>query len=516
MKNRRTFSVLANTALFAAGGFFVALLAEMDVLNIRFSYVALTLLLVFYLWLEVIRIRRAHPYRWMLNPAVICALMTFVMGYGVTNILFFLPRNTIAFLGLVPEVSPSMVKHQYLALLGAIAMFTGYWSPLAARLSNPRAVVKFQHRYLPGTDILWHLAVPLLLVISVGIRLLAMRQGLFGYGGDFSAERLAQTAAYSQYLSMAGGLGKLSLVLAALKYFSPYSVKRNAIWFWTVLLVEIFFGILTGMKSAVGMPIVIVGICQYICTGKIPKKWIALTFASIVMAYAIIQPFREVRNQQGDTLTSVSAIVDVLIQGVSSNVGQTMSHQSSTSSFLLSFSARSNLSYIGSFGIEYADAGDRLPAGSPAFLKDLFLAPLHALIPRFIWDSKPLGNLGLWYNQVVMGMSHFSSTAMGPFTYLYFAGGYLAVGIAFYFLGVFQRCLWFLTTPGRRFAGTVLFLVLLPSVAIVESSVNGMIIQLIRYVIIFFILMRLIFLKPTPYPATGKNFKKITSVSSTN
>lgn len=43
-----------------------------------------------------------------------------------------------------------------------------------------------------------------------------------------------------------------------------------------------------------------------------------------------------------------------------------------------------------------------------------------------VWDSKPLRTFGLWYNQVVMGMSHFFSTAMGPFTCLYFAAGFIA------------------------------------------------------------------------------------------
>lgn len=43
-----------------------------------------------------------------------------------------------------------------------------------------------------------------------------------------------------------------------------------------------------------------------------------------------------------------------------------------------------------------------------------------------VWVSKPLRTFGLWCNQVVMGVSHFFSTAMGPFTYQYFAAGFIA------------------------------------------------------------------------------------------
>ncbi|RUQ38281.1 MAG: hypothetical protein EKK69_12600, partial [Candidatus Competibacteraceae bacterium] len=210
MINKTTSSALTNAAFFGCSGLCVYLLADADVLNIRLTYAVLTVLLLIYLWLEVTRIRRVQPERWLLNPAVVCALMTFVMGYGMTNVLFFLPPESIEFLGLVPEVLPAMVKHQYLVLLGAIALFFGYWSPMAQRLTRPVAVARFQRRFLPGTDVLKRWALPFLVAVSVAARLFAMRQGLYGYGGDYSAGRLAETSAYSQYLSMAGSLGKLA------------------------------------------------------------------------------------------------------------------------------------------------------------------------------------------------------------------------------------------------------------------------------------------------------------------
>ena len=501
--NKTTSSALTNAAFFGCSGLCVYLLADADVLNIRLTYAVLTVLLLIYLWLEVTRIRRVQPERWLLNPAVFCALMTFVMGYGMTNVLFFLPPESIEFLGLVPEVLPAMVKHQYLVLLGAIALFLGYWSPMAQRLTRPVAVARFQRRFLPGTDVLKRWALPFLVAVSVAVRLFAMRQGLYGYGGDYSAERLAETSAYSQYLSMAGSLGKLALVLAALQYFAPGSGRKSSHWFWGILLIEVFFGFLSGMKSAVGMPIVIAGVCLYLRTGRIPTSWIAMTILSISMAYAVIEPFREVRNKQGGSLTSVSAIVDVLLRGVSGTESSKKADESGST--VMSVAARSNLSYIGSFALEYADKYPVLPEGSPDFLSNIFLAPLHALIPRFIWDTKPLGDLGLWYNQVVMGMSHFSSTAMGPFAYLYFAGGYWAVGIAFFMIGVLQRCLVSLFAPWQRLTGCVVFLSLLPLLAIVDSAVNSTAIALIRQLPLTLILLHIVYVRRLPHRLSVAN-----------
>ena len=468
------------------------MLSLLQLIDDKFVFAVLTLLLLGYLWYEVVQIRRDYPKHWLLHPAVICSVMFFFMGYGGTNVLFFLPPAAFDYLGLVPEVSPAMVTHQYLVLLGAFTLFLGYSSPLAIHFTRPHMVERFQNRFFPGTDVLKEWAIPVLVLVGFSARLFAIRLGLFGYGGDYSAERLAETSGYSQFLVMAGSLSTLALLLAALRYFTTPSPKNASFWFWVILLDEIFFGFLSGMKSSVVMPLVIVGFAFYLQRGIISKKLIILAIASLVVAYAVVEPFRVLRNKRGGSLTSVSSIVDLVEVGFKGNSSST-SEEGGAGAFITSFAARSNLSYIGSFGIEYADTYEKLPPGSPEFLNNIFLAPLHALVPRFIWNSKPLGNLGLWYNQQVMGRSHFSSTGMGPFTYLYFAGGYVAVGIAFFIFGVFQRMLFFLFSPSGRKAGVVIYLTMLPSLAIIDSSVNGILISIFRLVPLLLICTQLLF-----------------------
>lgn len=491
MTTRTNNAIAEEALLFGCGGLLVAWLQSAELLSIRLSYAALTLLLLYFLWLQVNAIRRRHSQRWLLNPAVVSAVMLFTLGYGVTNVLFFLPPETIRFLGLVPEVDPAMVTHQYLVLLGAVMMYLGYWSPMANDLVRPRAVIRFQRRFLPSSQVIHPFAIPILMGVAFMARLFAMSQGLYGYGGVYSAERVAETAAYSQYLALLGELGKLALVIAALQYFSPSGARLGARWFWAALVIEIFFGFLSGMKSAVAMPIVIAGIALYLRRGVVAWRWIALTFAVIMVAYVVIEPFRVLRHQEGGALTSVDATVSVLQRALEVDLEDSSgSHGGST---FLSVLSRVNYSYIGSHGIEFADEYEALPAGSPAFLEDLLLAPLHAVIPRFIWDSKPLGTLGRWYNQVVIGNDFVNSVGMGPFAYLYFAGGYLAVAVVFFFLGLLQRVLWFRLTPWQSLSGAVIMLVLLGTVANIDSAVNGTIINLIRDGILVLIVMRLVF-----------------------
>jgi hypothetical protein len=138
------------------------------------------------------------------------------------------------------------------------------------------------------------------------------------------------------------------------------------------------------------------------------------------------------------------------------------------------------LTYIGSLGIEYADNYNELPADSPAFLGNIILAPAHALIPRLLWDSKPLQNIGLWYTNQVIGSNSYSSTAMSPFTYLNFAGGPLAVILGFLMVGIFQRGLF---DGLRHFGGGGLIVLfgLLGTLVNINHAFDSFFVSLIRF-----------------------------------
>lgn len=147
---------------------------------------------------------------------------------------------------------------------------------------------------------------------------------------------------------------------------------------------------------------------------------------------------------------------------------------------------------IASLGIEYA-AKNELPAGSPAFLGDIFLAPAHAFIPSFLWKSKPLQNIGLWYTNQVLGFTFFSSTAMSAFTYLNFAGGPLAVILGFLMVGILQRGLF---DGLRHFGGGGLIVLfgLLGTLVNIDSAFNAFFVGVIRFlpilVVVQYVLLR--------------------------
>lgn len=456
----------------------------------EWSLILLTSLLVGYLLVEIQRVRRLHSTRWLLNPAVMCSVLTFMLGFGLTNFLYFLPEDQLSGLGVQPGVTHWMVNLLALVLLGAIAMWLAYWSPFAVGLGRKFQRNRFLNRLLRKD---WNFRpdmMVLLVVISLASRLIAIRLGVYGYSSD--AGRLSELGGITQYLSMTEGLGKLALVIAALRYFSPTGrTLQVALWFWGLLGYEILFGFLSGFKSQVAMPLVIAGVCMYMRRGRLPWRWVILVPVAISMAYAVIEPFRAARYQdkafEGTSLTYIAKTMKEAYSG-----GGT-SRQEKGPGTTLSFLARSNYLQIGSLGIEYADSRP-VPDSAPNFLLDIFLSPIYAVLPRALFEFKPLSNLGTWYRIEVIGIiGGNTSLAMGPFTYLYFAGGVIAVALGFFFIGIIQRAVTdvFLVSP--KAGAAIPFLIVLPTLVAIDSSYYSIIISLVRYLPIALFLQRLIY-----------------------
>lgn len=393
--------------------------------------------------------------------------------------LYFFPDTALSTVGLAPEVTPWMSKLMLLVLVGALAMWLGYWSPLATSLAAWLAKRQWLNRILrreftPRAGILL-----LLVLVSLVSRLIQIRLGIFGFSAD--DDSLIQFASIRQYLSMTEGLGTLALLVASLQYYSPNRPARSKAWLSGLLVYEVFFGFLTGFKSQVVMPLVIVGFCKYLRLRQIPWRWLALLPVAIFAAYAVVEPFRAARYEEtGFRSTSLTSIGETAIVAAVTKRNEIVdADQAGTALQVLS---RLTTTYIASLGIEFADT-QLLPRGSPAFLQDIFLAPLYAVVPRALWESKEGSRHGLWYRNEIMGIEgETTSVGMSPFTYLYFAGGTFAVAFGFFAIGIVQRT-WaerFLTPGGA--GATVLFFVGIRALAIPDSIFYSIIVDLIRSV----------------------------------
>jgi hypothetical protein len=481
------------TALFTVlSATFIYLLSIVDFIELKTAFVLLTLLLLIYFALEVNRVRRLHPVRWLINPVVLCSLMTFVLYFGLTNILYFLPEDFVALINVRAEVTALMNKLMLLVVIGAVAMWLGYWSPLAARLTVKGPLVRFHTRVFKANAKPKAWVLPVLILVSLGSRLIQVRLGVFGYSSSY--ERLIEAASYTQYLSLGSSLGKLALVVAAFNYYSPHPGRRARIWFFGIFVCELLFGFLIGFKSSVVFPVIIVLLCHYLRRGRVSRYFLIGIPLMIMLSYAVIEPFRQLKYQKTAIDMSFTSIAKNMtsstlskIVGVDSEyyIELNPNKHIRAPSYLDAMN-RFNLTRVGSLGISFADDYENLPAGSPEFFWDIILAPLHAWIPRFLWgETKSLGNTGVWYTQVVVhrksGYHIISSTAMGVFTNLYFAGGTIAIFCGLFFIGFINRMLFFTTQPWKSDTGGIVFLSMITTTAVIaEGTFNGIIVSLFR------------------------------------
>lgn len=470
-----------------AAGAFVKTSDELSDTGVGFAFPALCLLILGYAALQVALVRRYQPTLWLVNPAVQSALILHLLPTLSAVLLPLLPEELQRGAPLDTFTDQWAIRYEWLNLVGAVALWTGYWSGIANLIARALGTSRLL-RQLIRPSLRLKLGVALTLVLlSSGFRLLTIRLGLYGYSA--SPERLELAETYNQYLAMAGDVGKVVLVAVSLATFRGELRK----WPMLVLLVgETVFGILSGFKSAVILPSVIVGLCAHTVRGRVPAILLPSMVLGLFAAYAVIQPFREARFRELDfDETSLSSIVDTFVASRDSAY-QSADPDGPVAITTASFFVRVSDVVTAANGIEFAERWQVLPEGSPAFLKDILLSPIYSVIPRLLWEGKPINDVGLWYTQVVMGQPTTSSTAMYPVTYLNFAGGIAAVIVGFLVVGVIQ-CALFRGLSAHAGAGVFIAICLIGSLGHIDSVYYSFFISLIRNVPLLFGLQWLLF-----------------------
>jgi hypothetical protein len=441
-------------------------LAQFDAL------MSFTALLTAYIGAELVMYWRREPSLYWINPVVLASVLTFLLPFGITNFLFLLPASVLEWVGLRPVATPWMNKLMLLVVLGACAMWLGHSCGLGQKMAEGIRNSGLLRQAFSGAKELNRSAIYAMVAISLAARLVAIGLGVYGYSSTYDA--LLAGAAYREYLSMAEALGKVALVLVALQRFGAARPSAgDGQLLWVLVGFEVAFGFISGFKSAVVMPFIIAGLAYYSQRRRFPA-WLAPSIVvGVMVAYAVIEPFRAARNEDTSfSGTSVSSIVSLLTSASSIQ-------SDDRGSVALSFLARYNLTYIASLGIRYADVAEALPENSPEFLENILLAPAYAFIPRFVWSTKPLQNIGLWYTNEVMQLQLVSSTGMSAFTYLYFAGGLIAVVLGFFVVGILQRGL-FDGLRSMGAGGIVVLFGLLGTLSNINSAFDSFLVTLIR------------------------------------
>ncbi len=447
-----------------------------------------SILLILYFYIELSHLAITQHKLFWINPIALASIFTFLIPFGITNILYFLPESELEIILFDSDVTLWMNKLMMLVILGGVAMWIGYNSFIAKKLGQITKQILIKRRWIRDSNNINMPMIYILILISLLAKLIAINSNSLGYQVDL--DKQAEANDYAMYLTILQSLSSLVLLLVAMKCFSIDSAHSN--YESTLLLIlfyNVAFGFLSGMKGSVIMPFIVVGLGYYSQKNKFPIWLFPVVLISIVFAYKVIEPYREAVQYNSKSSNSVNEIASTMLENTNKS-------DSKAAVNYLAVLTRQHLTHDAAYGIEYAEY-ETLSEDSPKFLTNIILAPLHALIPRFLWKDKPTDNLGLWYTNEVIGKAFQSSTAMSPFTYLNFAGGPLAVILGFLVIGIIHRT-FFDGLKHFGIGGLIILFGLTGTLALVDNGYNNFFIAIIRNFPILIIVQSLLLRRSRP------------------
>lgn len=447
----------------------------------RIIFALLNVILAGYISWEVIRVYRHSRRMAFIQPPVLASIMLFGKDYILPNIpTFFGMENPVA-----AEFMAWRGDYLYwlnMALLGVLiavfAMWRGYNAGIGGRLAGRIQRFLVRRRLVSSSFNPNMPVVVVLFLLSVLAVVIQIRLGVFGYSSD--QERLQQTQDIRAWVTLLEQAGSLAFLVLCLAVFTKGRKKGAALWafFLIVLFWQFSLGFLSGFKSQVVMPVIILGVAYYMARGRLSLTLIALSFVMLIAAFQTIEPFRRARYL--DPSFDSSSISSIVSTFWSAATGEVTYPDYSPPTTLARVAARTDVITFTALSMDYAD-NHTLNAYAPRFFADLFLIPLNAFVPRFIWQGKSVANDGWWFTAFVLGhgMDARSSTAMGPVSYLYFAGSFVMIALGFFCIGVLQRIAFSAFIP-LGLGGWIIFLGTLPVLAIMPSNVAAALTGLLR------------------------------------
>ncbi len=439
-----------------------------------------SLFLTLYIVTEILAVRMEDRKNWIIKPVVLASVFTFLIGYGITNLRFIIPdseaRNNL-FFTFGNDPFNLLSKTMDYIVLGLVSMWIGYRSNLGLFLFKflTTSVVNLKKYFKNSFDFNIKL-IYTFIILSIGVRFYAIFIGVYGYAQD--PEQVIESAGISQYLNLLGLLAQYSLLVISLAYYSSEDKKLYRTVFILLMIVEVFFGIISGAKSLVVMPFIIPMVAFFILKRRVKKSLLALSIVAIVIAYILIEPFRILRHMDPNFRSTPTYIMQTFYDAYILNKQVGLGEEKDAMFFLLSILSRNNYMTEAALAIDYENIVG-LNEHDPDFLERLYFAPLHAVVPRFIWAGKPIENTGLWFTHRVLGYDFDSSTGFTPFGFLYFAGGMPLIVLFFFIFGIMQNALFRFLELGS--GGMIIFLGLLSTVILIDTSVNAIFVTWIRY-----------------------------------
>lgn len=261
--------------------------------------------------------------------------------------------------------------------------------------------------------------------ISVLAFIFSVQQGMYGYVSNNEETR------FLSYLKFSLKLGLLSIILLVFYEFKNIKIRP---FLYGVIVLNCLMGIMFGSKSTTVMPILLVGLTLYFSHGNISKAYILISILAIIFSYMVIEPFRIYYERGGFRNSQVLSVTE--LANIYLDSSKYTERSDDKANYAEAFLNR--MSYVAPLAktIEYADQNNYYHTEEWG---NLLLSPLYGVIPRFLWESKPLANFGIWASVNIFNLPETTQMGITPQGYAYLVLRFWGVFIFFALYGVMQK-----------------------------------------------------------------------------
>jgi hypothetical protein len=263
-----------------------------------------------------------------------------------------------------------------------------------------------------------------------------LKNHLYEYVG--STDKYFENLASMQVLNYVQQFGTLALIVATIE---RYRNRPDPLWrflFVAALASEIFWGLISGMKTVLLQNFVVVALVSSFVMKRLNLRWLVGLFFALVLVYPLSNAYRSLVREEGVEVTSLEEAVSAAQMAYSRVQAGGSTTEDVWRQGLASTLQRVDLLTCVAQVLALGDRASIARGHVP-----WWMLPFYPFIPRFLWPSKPILQQGGLFTAALAGhgdsYSAGSSTAMTYPGDLYLQFGLLGVPIGMFVLGAFLQ-----------------------------------------------------------------------------
>lgn len=361
----------------------------------------------------------------------------------------------------------------FLVLTGVVSLWIGYRFAGALRFGSKKTEKSPRWRELASP-----VNLGLVYGLIIGNRILRIVTVGTAYGSSI----LPWLLPFNQWMIY---LDEASYLIVAITVLEVSKGRWPSCVLYTVLATETFFIFISGMtRGLIWLSVVTIAASLY-GRRRIPRRW----FILILALWVILVPVNQILREGYGSTRSVFVAAE--------HVGESFKLAWFSQPWSKNWEAliEKILGRQSSLLQNVAAVIELTPSVIPfSPITDYLYLPLY-LVPRFVWQSKPMLSPGVWFGVTYLGSPSTtrSSAAISPFGDLYMHGGWLGLLMGMFLVGVLYRVLYKIVMIRSSDPKVVLYFSLFIFATDVEANIQGIFQGIIQRLVIYYLLTRFIY-----------------------